>query len=124
VAKAAALCAHFRRIHEPGRALAGVGYADLAGSAFDVVINATSAGLGEDMPALPRDLFAPDALAYDMVYGRATRFLEFARNAGARCADGLGMLVEQAAESFAIWRGVRPDTAPVIALMRARAARA
>ena len=71
------------------------------------------------MPSLPPELFAPDALAYEMVYGRSTPFLEFARARGARTADGLGMLVEQAAESFFIWRGVRPETAPVIAELRA-----
>ena len=93
-------------------------YTDLAGSTFDIVINATSAGLSGEMPALPEGVFAPCALAYDMVYGRDTPFMIFARNEGARAVDGLGMLVEQAAESFFIWRGVRPQTAPVIKKLR------
>jgi shikimate dehydrogenase len=93
-------------------------YRGLAGDQFDIVINATSAGLGGEMPELPENIFAPGALAYDMVYGRDTPFLEFARRHGAHAADGLGMLVEQAAESFFIWRGVRPQTAPVIAILR------
>ncbi len=92
----------------------GCGYDTLKGSQFDLVINATSAGLSGAMPALPDDVFARDALAYDMVYGRQTPFMQFAQARGARVADGLGMLVEQAAESFFIWRGVRPATAPVI----------
>lgn len=99
-------------------------YAALAGSKFDVVINATSAGLSGDMPALPDYLFAPDALAYEMVYGKTTPFMQFARAQGApdiQIADGLGMLVEQAAESFLIWRGMRPETAPVIAALAASA---
>jgi shikimate dehydrogenase len=70
------------------------------------------------MPPLPERVFAADALAYDMVYGKSTPFLRFARACGARTADGIGMLVEQAAESFYIWRGVRPETAPVIELLR------
>ena len=93
-------------------------YAALAGKHFDVVINATSTGLTGGMPELPEKLFAPGALAYDMVYGKATPFMQFARARGASVADGLGMLVEQAAESFLIWRGVRPNTAPVIAALR------
>lgn len=98
--------------------LSALGYDALAGRQFDVVINATSAGLTGAMPPLPDALFAPGALAYDMVYGRATPFLDFAGSHGARVADGLGMLVEQAAESFFVWRGVRPETQPVIALLR------
>jgi shikimate dehydrogenase len=96
-----------------GGPLSACAFADLAGQApFDVLINATSASLaGEPLP-LPAKLCAPGSLAYDMVYGRGeTPFLEAARKAGAtRCADGLGMLIEQAAEAFHLWRGVRPDT--------------
>jgi shikimate dehydrogenase len=93
------------------------GYADLAGESFDVVINATSTGLGGESLPLPPGLFAPGALAYDMVYGRGlTPFLRQARAAGVTAlADGVGMLVEQAAEAFGWWRGVRPDTRDVIA---------
>jgi shikimate dehydrogenase len=102
--------------------LEGGGYEALAGRRFEVVINATSASLAEALPPLPADSFAPGALAYDMMYGRAsTPFLAFARAHGARCADGLGMLVEQAAESFFFWRGVRPETAPVIEMLRREA---
>lgn len=86
---------------------------------FDVVINATSAGLKDEMPDIPKTIFAPGAIAYDMMYGRETPFMKFAREQGAAIvSDGLGMLVEQAAESFFIWRGVRPDTAPVISALR------
>ncbi len=100
--------------------LAASSYAALAGQQFDVVINATSAGLSGEMPTLPDRLFLPGALAYDMVYGKTTPFMQFAHAQAATVADGLGMLVEQAAESFVIWCGVRPDTAPVIAAMRAQ----
>lgn len=93
-------------------------YEALAGLAFDVVINATSAGLSGELPPLPPGLFRAGALAYDMVYGRDTEFLAMARAAGAATSDGLGMLVEQAAESFLIWRGVRPETGPVLAALR------
>jgi shikimate dehydrogenase len=95
-------------------------YAALAGRQFDLVVNATSASLAGELPPLPPGVFAPGALAYDMVYGRdETPFLAFARGEGAAAlADGLGMLVEQAAESFFIWRGLRPDTAPVLKLLR------
>jgi shikimate dehydrogenase len=92
----------------------------LAGQCFDLVINATSAGLhGESLP-LPDGIFAPGALAYDMVYGNAeTPFMVAARALGAsRVSDGLGMLVGQAAESFFLWRGVRPDTGPVLQMLQ------
>ncbi len=87
---------------------------------FDIVINATAAGLSGEVPELPGGIFAADALAYDMIYGaEETSFLAYARGLGAaRLCDGIGMLVEQAAEAFFIWRGVRPDTAPVLALLR------
>ncbi len=94
-------------------------YEDLAGRSFDIVINATSTGLSNELPPLPNGLFKPDALAYDMMYGRETPFMAFARKQGAAIvSDGLGMLVEQAATSFALWRKVRPDTRPVLEAMR------
>ena len=96
------------------------GYEPLAGRSFDIVIDATSAGLSAAVPPLPPGLFAAGSLAYTLVYGAgASAFLEFARAHGAACvADGLGMLVEQAAESFLIWRGVLPDTRPVMGMLR------
>lgn len=100
------------------RSIAGLAYPDLGSDQFDIVINATSAGLNDAMPPLPVGVFARGALAYDLVYGKITPFLRFARACGAQAVDGTGMLVEQAAESFFIWRGVRPQTAPVIDLLR------
>jgi len=100
--------------------LQACGYDELAGQQFDIIINATSAGLTDSEIPLPETIFAPGALAYDMMYGRETPFMKFAREHGAAVvSDGLGMLVEQAAEAFYIWRGVRPATAPVIAALRA-----
>ena len=94
-------------------------YEALAGQQFDIVINATSSGLTDALPPLPDGMFKPGALAYDMMYGKQTPFLRFAREQGAaQLADGLGMLVEQAAVAFQKWRGVSPDTAPVIAQLR------
>jgi shikimate dehydrogenase len=112
-----------KRIEEQGdfRYVSVNAYAfdDLQGQSFDVVINATSAGLSDSSLPLPAGIFAPGALAYDMMYGRETPFMVFARAHGAaQIADGLGMLVEQAAEAFMLWRGVRPQTAPVIAQLR------
>lgn len=111
-ARAAALGAWFGA----HRGLAAVGLDRLGLQAFDVVINATSASVNDELPPIPRTVFAPGCLAYDLFYCRGlTPFLGLARGAGAaRLADGIGMLVEQAAEAFAWWRGVRPDTAPVI----------
>ena len=93
---------------------------ELAGERFDLVINATAASLAGELPPLPPGIYAEGALAYDMMYGRGdTPFMRAARADGAiRVADGLGMLVEQAAESFALWRGLRPDSAPVLAALR------
>ena len=91
---------------------------DLAGQQFDIVINATSAGLTDSQLPLPASIFAPGALAYDMMYGRVTPFMAFSHQHGASVFDGLGMLIEQAAEAFYIWRGVRPDTAPVIEMFK------
>ncbi len=99
-------------------------YDDLNGTAFELVINSTSASLQGLVPPIPGAAFAPQCTAYDMVYapGGDTPFLARARDCGAAIAvDGLGMLVEQAAESFLIWRGVRPDTRPVLALLRGAA---
>jgi len=111
------------RFSSPGLAIAGCGLDQLGGQGFDLVINATSAGLSNAALDLPAGLFAPGSVAYDMVYGRETAFLRQARAGGASVlADGLGMLVEQAAESFLLWRGVRPDTAPVLRQLRQDAA--
>ena len=91
-----------------------------SGTRFDLIINATSASLHDALPELPVDIFAYATLAYDMMYGHEpTRFLQFAQKNGARhIADGIGMLVEQAAESFFLWRGIRPQTKPVIAQLK------
>jgi len=92
-------------------------FAGLQGE-FDIIINATSTGLTETALPIADSIFAENCLAYDMMYGRETPFMKQARENGAQVADGLGMLVEQAAEAFYLWRGVRPDTRPVIALLR------
>jgi len=114
--KARQLAADFAP-HAGGCAIAGAGLDELEGEAFDIVINATSASLSGADLQVPDGALAGVHLAYDMVYGKGlTPFLRQAQTAGARrLADGIGMLVEQAAEAFAWWRGVRPDTAPVIA---------
>ena len=103
--------------------LLGCGFDMLGEQQFDLVINGTSASLQGDMPPLPDSLINPDAgtACYDMLYGaEPTPFMKWAAERGALVSDGLGMLVGQAAESFALWRGVRPETAPVIADIRAK----
>ena len=108
-----------RQFFENGTVDAG-NFAKISGLRFDIVINATSASLAGSSLPLPSGIYAPGSLAYDMMYGKGeTQFLAQARQQGAgRLADGLGMLVEQAAEAFLVWRGVRPETAPVLAELR------
>ena len=120
VEKALRLAETFRRHPAAGSSvLCGLGFGDLAGHHFDLIINATASSLHGQLPPLPAQAFAPGALAYDMMYGKGrTPFLALAEAYGAKTTDGLGMLVEQAAESFLLWRGVRPQTAPVIARLR------
>ncbi|ACO76291.1 shikimate 5-dehydrogenase [Azotobacter vinelandii CA] len=100
--------------------LSACGFAALQGP-FDLIVNGTSASLAGELPPLPTGLIQPGrGFCYDMMYGReATPFCHWAQQQGtARTRDGLGMLVEQAAESFQLWRGVRPDTASVLAELR------
>jgi len=107
------------KLFAPYGSITGCGLAALADQRFDVVINATSAGIsGAELP-LPEGLFAGARLAYEMIYGKGlTAFLRQARQGGtAKLADGIGMLVEQAAEAFAWWRDVRPDTVELIRQM-------
>jgi len=102
----------------------GVGFEDVGDQPFDLVINATSASLSGEMPPLPPSVVGPGTVCYDLAYGRAaTAFVDWARARGcAQALQGLGMLVEQAAESFRLWRGIRPSTAKVLAALRERAA--
>ena len=116
VAKAQELAALAHQ-HQTGQVpVQGLGYADLQGQIFDVVLNASSSSLTAELPPLPASVFAPGCLAYDLTYGKGlTPFLKLAQQAGVtRLADGVGMLAEQAAEAFVWWRGIRPDTAAVI----------
>ncbi len=103
-------------------ALEGCGFGELGEQRFELIINATSASLTGELPAVPAAAFGPDTLCYDMAYGRGdTPFTRWARELGCRDAvPGWGMLVEQAAESFRLWRGVRPLTAPVLAALTGR----
>lgn len=100
--------------------VSGCGLDALAGQRFDLIINGTAAGLAAEVPAIPDDCLAGGGWTYDMLYGaEPTAFVAWGKAHGAaRALDGLGMLVEQAAESFHLWRGVYPDTAPVIAELR------
>ena len=96
------------------------GLDEIGSASYDIVINGTAASLQGEVPDLPASIFAEGALAYDMMYGsEPTPFLVWANeNGAAHCSDGLGMLVEQAAESFQVWHGVRPQTAGVIQQLR------
>jgi shikimate dehydrogenase len=100
----------------------GVGFTDVGDAPFDRIINATSASLTGEIPPIPPSVLGQDTVCYDLAYGRsATAFVRWAQAAGcARAVQGLGMLVEQAAESFRLWRGVRPETAQVLSLLKVR----
>lgn len=119
--RAAALIArHMLLAAEHGCELAAAGL-DAPGRDYDIVLNASASSLAGAAVPVPASVLAPGALAVDLMYGPAAEaFLAWARAAGARSRDGLGMLVEQAAEAFWFWRGVRPETAPVLAALRAR----
>ncbi|WP_176494325.1 shikimate dehydrogenase [Cobetia sp. 5-25-4-2] len=117
-AKASALAEDFADLAGDGCQLSGGSYEAIEGQ-FDLVINGTSASLGGELPPLPDSLFSSQALAYDMMYAaEPTVFMRWASEQGARGEDGLGMLVEQAAESYFLWRHKRPDTAPVADMLR------
>jgi len=120
--KAAALVQQ-HRASAGGAALCATGLAD-CGSGFELVINASASSVNGVAAPVPAPALAPGALAVDLMYGPAAApFLAWAAAHGARPRDGLGMLVEQAAEAFWLWRGVRPQTAPVLAALREQMAR-
>ncbi|MGH8259090.1 MAG: shikimate dehydrogenase, partial [Steroidobacteraceae bacterium] len=98
----------------------GCAFDELSLGSFDLILNATSASLSGDVPAIPPAAVSATTVCYDMAYAKSdTAFVRWARERGCeRAVQGWGMLVEQAAESFRIWRGVRPDTAPVLALLQ------
>jgi shikimate dehydrogenase len=112
------LAAHFAGQAAHAGQVSSCGFDDVGkgvDGSFDVVINATSASLSNAMPPVPSAAFCRGTLALDMMYGKApSPFMQFAASHGATPRDGLGMLVEQAAEAFAIWRGVRPQTATIL----------
>jgi shikimate dehydrogenase len=114
-ATAEALVAAFRGTYP---ALVAGGHDAMQGP-YDIVINATSSSLDGTMPPVPASAFGPATLALDIMYGSApSPFMNFAQAHGARTRDGLGMLIEQAAEAFLVWRGVRPATGAVFAQLR------
>ncbi len=117
VAKAATLATEFQQ----SGIITGCGFNDLNGQSFDLILNATSASLSDELPPLPNGLLAKNGVCYDLAYGnKPTAFVRWglAHNAE-KSLDGLGMLVEQAAEAFFIWRGIRPNTSPIIELLNA-----
>ncbi|KAF1055831.1 MAG: Shikimate dehydrogenase (NADP(+)) [Burkholderia gladioli] len=118
--KAEALVSQFMQAaHDAGCALAGGSAAIVERRPYDVIVNATAGSLDAALPECDAAAFGAGTLAYDMMYSaQPTVFMRHAASLGARPTDGLGMLVEQAAESFYLWRGVRPDGAPVLAAVR------
>jgi shikimate dehydrogenase len=100
----------------------GIGIAEAGGEPFDLVVNATSASLSGEVPDLADSVIGPETVCYDMAYGRTdTVFTQWALSHGcARAIQGLGMLVEQAAESFRVWRGIKPATGAVLAALEER----
>jgi len=100
--------------------VSGCGFDKLSGQKFDLIINGTAAGLSNEVPPIPSDCLADEGWTYDMMYSNeATAFVKWGRARGAaKALDGLGMLIEQAAESFYLWRGKRPETESVIDLIR------
>jgi shikimate dehydrogenase len=118
VSKAEELAQAFRQEFVDQVAVRSSGFADLHGI-FDIVINATSASLSHEVPPIPQSSITQRSFVYDMMYGKQpTVFMQFAAKHGATVRDGLGMLVEQAAESFFVWRGVRPQTSGVFSELR------
>ncbi len=115
LSKAEELVQHFQ-----SEKISAAEYGQLVGKEFDLIINGTSASLHGDLPPLPEKILSPTACCYDMMYGaEPTVFLKWAqKNNAAQIADGLGMLVNQAAEAFYLWRGVRPDATSVVEFMR------
>ncbi len=109
------------RFGDLGR-VSGCGLDELAGLQFDLIINATAAGLDDTVPPLPDTVLVAGGVCYDMMYGKeTTAFVRWGlAHSASQSLDGLGMLVEQAAESFRLWRGVMPDTQPVILALRAK----
>jgi shikimate dehydrogenase len=123
--KAQALVEQFAQAaREAGCTLAGGGPGAVEPHPYDVIVNATAGSLDAALPECDERAFGRRTLAYDMMYGpEPTVFMRHAHALGARASDGLGMLVEQAAESFFIWRAVRPASAPVLAELRSMLAR-
>lgn len=113
--RAQALAASFAALGD----VRGTGFGQVGQGVFDLVINATSASLTGELPEVPAGVLGPETFCYDMAYGKGdTAFVRWARGLGcAHAVPGWGMLVEQAAESFRLWRGVRPLTAPVLAAL-------